>query len=78
MQKETMTELLDELFEHPKAAHDDLTDALYYANYFAWNNPPRSESMDIHEFDEYRVKIKSTKPTKKRYNWMTGATVQDR
>ena len=30
--REEMTELVDEVFEHPKPRHDDILDALYYAD----------------------------------------------
>ena len=50
-----MSELIDELFEHPKPKNDDLMDGLYYADYFA--RPPKSEKMSLSDFN-------SNKPTK--------------
>ena len=65
-----MTELVDELFEHPKPRNDDLMDALYYADYYA--KPPKSEKMDLEAFDEDKRK-KGRKSKKSGYNWLTGA-----
>ena len=65
-----MTELVDELFEHPKPRNDDLMDGLYYADYFA--RPPKTEKMGKdniivkkEQFDYYKIK--------KAYNWVTGS-----
>ena len=65
-----MTELVDELFEHPKPRNDDLMDALYYADYYA--KPPKSEKMDLEAF-ESSDKKKKRKSKKSGYNWLTGA-----
>ena len=65
-----MTELVDELFEHPKPRNDDLMDALYYADYYA--RPPKSEKMDLEAF-ESSDKKKRRKSKKSGYNWLTGA-----
>tara|TARA_Y100000310_G_C20680017_1_gene815363 strand:+ start:1224 stop:2888 length:1665 start_codon:yes stop_codon:yes gene_type:complete len=71
--KRTMTELTDELFEHPKARNDDILDALYYANYFAWQKPPSSKVMDIDDFNS--PANEGSRKTSKylKYNWLTGA-----
>ena len=64
--RKTMTELIDEFFEHPVSRHDDLMDALYYADYFA--RPPAST-----KFDKGSDTISRVKKTFKKYNWLTGA-----
>ena len=64
--RKTMTELVDEFFEHPVSRHDDLMDALYYADYFA--RPPASG-----RFDKGSDTINRVKKTFKKYNWLTGA-----
>ena len=64
--RKTMTELVDEFFEHPVSRHDDLMDALYYADYFA--RPPASGRFDKGSDTNNRVK-----KTFKKYNWLTGA-----
>ena len=67
-----MTELLDEIFEHPKARNDDLMDGLYYADYYA--RPPKSKKMDVDEFED-EIDENSTRPIVKAYNWITGAKI---
>jgi phage terminase large subunit-like protein len=71
--KKNMTEIVDEFFEHPKPKHDDILDALYYANYYAWQRPPRSKRLTLEEFHSSDSKNVSKKNRKKRYNWLTGA-----
>ena len=65
-----MTELVDELFEHPKPRHDDLMDGLYYADYFA--KAPKStktklENLHNDKLDDRKFGVKKV------YNWMTGS-----
>jgi phage terminase large subunit-like protein len=63
--RKSMTELVDELFEHPVSRHDDLMDALYYADYYG--RPPTSGRFKKDEtISRIKKKIKS-------YNWLTGA-----
>ena len=63
--RKSMTELVDELFEHPVSRHDDLMDALYYADYYG--RPPASGRFRKDEtISRIKKKIKS-------YNWLTGA-----
>ena len=62
-----MTELVDELFEHPVSRNDDLMDALYYADYYG--RPPASG-----KFKQNGEKtINKIKKTFRSYNWLTGA-----
>tara|TARA_S200002703_G_scaffold21210_1_gene17762 strand:+ start:2377 stop:3975 length:1599 start_codon:yes stop_codon:yes gene_type:complete len=61
-----MTELVDELFEHPFPKNDDIMDGLYYADYYA--KPPLSGKSSKDDFNN-----KKTKPKLKKYNWFTGA-----
>ena len=65
-----MTEIVDEFFEHPLPRHDDILDALYYADYFS--KSPRSASIgkDMYENVEEKPKV-----IKRAYNWMTGAKI---
>ena len=65
--RKTMTELIDELFEHPVSRNDDLMDALYYADYFG--RPPISSRFKTGDTDV----IGKIKKTFKSYNWLTGA-----
>ena len=65
-----MTELVDELFEHPKPRNDDIMDALYYADYFA--RAPKSTKMSVDDFSGHKRKTKK-KGNQKLYNWLTGA-----
>ena len=69
--KKSMTEIVDELFEHPKAKHDDILDALYYANYYA--RPIRSSRIDVSSLEELVEKRRN--PIKTGYNWLTGARI---
>jgi len=69
--KKSMTEIVDELFEHPKAKHDDILDALYYANYYA--RPIRSGRTDVANLEELVENRKN--PIKTTYNWLTGARI---
>jgi phage terminase large subunit-like protein len=62
-----MTDMVDEFFEHPMARHDDLMDALYYADYFA--KPPKSGRMTKEQWD--KEVTKQSKPFIG-YNWLTG------
>ena len=64
-----MTELIDEMCEHPVARHDDLMDALYYADYYA--RPPASGRFKKGSIDT----ISKVKKKLKSYNWLTGARV---
>lgn len=66
--KRSMTELVDEFFEHPFPKHDDVMDALYYADYYA--KPPKSDRMDKESFDK-----RETMSIIKKYNWFTGARI---
>jgi len=68
--RKEMTEIMDEFFEHPLPRHDDILDALYYADYFA--RIPRSTSLSI---ENYNKDSKKAKVIKKAYNWMTGAKI---
>ena len=68
--RKEMTEIMDEFFEHPLPRHDDILDALYYADYFA--RMPRSASLSIESYDKAETKVKIVK---KAYNWMTGAKI---
>ena len=65
-----MTELVDELFEHPKPRNDDIMDALYYADYYA--RAPKSQKIPK---DEIETKEDETRKftAKKTYNWLTGS-----
>ncbi len=65
--RKTMTELVDELFEHPVSRHDDLMDALYYADYYG--RPPASGRYKKGDTDT----ISKIKKTFKSYSWLTGA-----
>ena len=67
--RKIMTELIDEMFEHPVARHDDLMDALYYADYYA--RPPASGRFKKGSIDT----ISKVKKKLKSYNWLTGARV---
>ena len=71
--KINMSELTDELFEHPKAKNDDILDALYYANYFAWQKPPSSKTIDIKEFNSPTSNKSGKLSNYIKYNWITGA-----
>ena len=65
--RKSMTELVDEMFEHPVSRHDDLMDALYYADYFA--RPPASGKFKkgtASTISKVKKKIKS-------YNWLSWA-----
>ena len=63
--RKSMTELVDELFEHPVSRHDDLMDALYYADYYG--RPPASGRFKKDEtISRIKKKFKS-------YSWLTGA-----
>ena len=64
--RRSMTEIVDEFFEHPFPKNDDLMDALYYADYYA--KPPLSKKMTKDEYGN----IKERK-VRKKYNWFTGA-----
>ena len=65
--RKSMTDLVDEMFEHPVSRHDDLMDALYYADYFG--RPPASSRYKKGEPDT----IDRIKKTFRSYNWLTGA-----
>ena len=65
--RKSMTELVDELFEHPVSRHDDLMDALYYADYYG--RPPASGRYKKGDTDT----ISKIKKTFKSYSWLTGA-----
>tara|TARA_R100000329_G_scaffold1541_2_gene2625 strand:+ start:1223 stop:2833 length:1611 start_codon:yes stop_codon:yes gene_type:complete len=68
--RKEMSELIDELFEHPKPKNDDLMDGLYYADYFA--RPPKSEKIDLSDFNSNKpTKVKRKRRTG--YNWLTGS-----
>ena len=68
--KKHMTEIVDELFEHPKPKNDDLMDALYYADYFS--RAPNSTVIDAKNFAESVEKNVNIKKNKI-YNWITGS-----
>jgi hypothetical protein len=70
-----MTEIVDELFEHPKARNDDILDAMYYANYFAWQRPPKSGRLTLDAFHNTDSTKKSRNSAKKAYNWITGSRI---
>ena len=65
-----MTELVDELFEHPKPRHDDLMDGLYYADYFA--KAPKSTKTKLENLNNEKLNDRKF-GVKKVYNWMTGS-----
>jgi phage terminase large subunit-like protein len=66
-----MTEIVDEFFEHPVPKHDDIMDALYYADYYS--QAPRSGAIDASDLspEESGRNFKFTKA----YNWLTGARI---
>ena len=66
-----MTEIVDEFFEHPVPKHDDVMDALYYADYYS--QAPRSGEMDTSDLspEESGREFKFTKA----YNWLTGSRI---
>ena len=66
-----MTDIVDEFFEHPVPKHDDVMDALYYADYYS--QAPRSNVMDVSEIN----KEESGREFKimKAYNWLTGSRI---
>ena len=68
--KREMTEIVDEFFEHPVPRHDDILDALYYADYYA--RAPRSSAMDM---DAYGKREEKKGTVKRYYNWLTGAKI---
>jgi phage terminase large subunit-like protein len=70
--REEMTELVDEIFEHPKPRNDDLMDGLYYADYFA--RSPKSKKMDVDDYEE-ALEERIQRPTAKVYNWITGSKI---
>jgi hypothetical protein len=70
--REEMTELVDEVFEHPKPRHDDILDALYYADYYA--RPPRSKKIKMDDLDA-ELETLNNRPMSKVYNWITGAKI---
>ena len=63
-----MTELVDEMFEHPVPRNDDLMDGLYYADYYS--KAPLSSAISITEMKSGK---KGGSKIKGYYNWMTGA-----
>jgi len=63
-----MTELVDEMFEHPVPKHDDLMDGLYYADYYA--KAPISTTISVKEMNAGKT---SGKKIRNYYNWLTGA-----
>jgi len=65
-----MTELVDELFEHPKPRNDDIMDALYYADYFS--RAPKSQKIPKDDIDSEKDD-KRDFTFKKTYNWITGS-----
>ena len=65
--RKSMTELVDEMFEHPVSRHDDLMDGLYYADYYS--RPPASGKYKKGDSST----INKIKKTFKSYNWLTGA-----
>ena len=66
-----MTEIVDEFFEHPVPKHDDIMDALYYADYYS--QAPRSGVMDASDLspEESGREFKFSKA----YNWLTGSRI---
>ena len=68
--RKEMSELIDELFEHPKPKNDDLMDGLYYADYFA--RPPKSEKIDLSVFNSNKT-TKTKRKKKNGFNWLTGS-----
>jgi len=65
--RKSMTDLVDELFEHPVSRNDDLMDALYYADYYG--RPPASGKFKRNG----EKTINKIRKTFKSYNWLTGA-----
>ena len=68
--RRNMTDMVDEFFEHPVARHDDLMDALYYADYFA--KPPKSSRMTREQWEKEITK--KSRPFIG-YNWLTGGRI---
>lgn len=68
MNKQIHSALISEMMQFPKSKHDDLMDALYYADFFA--KPPRSQSFPKGDLEDHAKRIE-TRP-RKVYNWMTG------
>tara|TARA_R110002020_G_scaffold1957_2_gene8946 strand:+ start:1080 stop:2663 length:1584 start_codon:yes stop_codon:yes gene_type:complete len=65
-----MDEIVDEFFEHPVPKHDDVMDALYYADYYA--RAPLSGRTDVSNIGDDIMPIRAVK---RYYNWLTGAKV---
>jgi phage terminase large subunit-like protein len=63
-----MTELVDEMFEHPVPRNDDLMDGLYYADYYA--RAPISSRISTSDMDSSES---TSSKIKNYYNWMTGS-----
>ena len=65
-----MDEIVDEFFEHPVPKHDDIMDALYYADYYA--RAPLSGRTNVSNIGDDIMPIRAAK---RYYNWLTGAKV---
>ena len=65
-----MDEIVDEFFEHPVPRHDDIMDALYYADYYA--RAPLSGRTNVSNIGDDIMPIRAVK---RYYNWLTGAKV---
>ena len=71
--RRSMTDLVDEFFEHPMARHDDVMDALYYADYYA--KSPRSGRFSASELDDEELWKQNQQKKSSVYNWITGARI---
>tara|TARA_R100000093_G_scaffold11404_1_gene7134 strand:- start:75 stop:1640 length:1566 start_codon:yes stop_codon:yes gene_type:complete len=68
--KKENTELFDEMFQFPKAKHDDLLDGMWYA--CISSRAPLSRKFNVDNFDEKMEKDELSLPKGKKINWITG------
>ena len=71
--RRSMTDLVDEFFEHPMSRHDDVMDALYYADYYA--KAPRSGRFSASELSDEELWKKNQAKKSAVFNWITGARI---
>tara|TARA_R110000824_G_scaffold98780_5_gene235500 strand:- start:3244 stop:4857 length:1614 start_codon:yes stop_codon:yes gene_type:complete len=71
--RRSMTDLVDEFFEHPMARHDDLMDALYYADYYS--KSPKSGRFDRKDLEDEELWKENHSKKSKVYNWITGSRI---
>ena len=55
--------------------NDDILDALYYANYYAWKVPPKSNKITLEEYNSGKETSSKKKIKIRKFNWITGANV---